>query len=137
MAEESLQEDGNDIRRRALIRLGIAALVTSAALAGLWWLDQSGKQDTSKTPPPPKPIVTAPPNALAPHYSRFRVGERLLLTGHSHQAWPDVALEGRQLTCPKHQWKFDVTTGQCVEKGNRPLREFKAKVENGRLLAFW
>ena len=27
---------------------------------------------------------------LAPHYSRFRVTERLLLTGHSHQAWPDV-----------------------------------------------
>ena len=34
------------------------------------------------------------PNALAPHYSRFRVAERLLLTGHSHQAWPDVAREG-------------------------------------------
>jgi kynureninase len=31
---------------------------------------------------------------LAPHYSRFRVAERLLLTGHSHQAWPDVAREG-------------------------------------------
>ena len=31
-------------------------------------------------------------NPLAPHYSRFRVAERLLLTGHSHQAWPDVAL---------------------------------------------
>ncbi|GGO86784.1 kynureninase [Nocardioides phosphati] len=31
---------------------------------------------------------------LAPHYSRFRVSERLLLTGHSHQAWPDVALLG-------------------------------------------
>lgn len=30
-------------------------------------------------------------NALAPCYSRFRVHERLLLTGHSHQAWPDVA----------------------------------------------
>ena len=29
------------------------------------------------------------PNALAPHYSRFAVAERLLLTGHSHQAWPD------------------------------------------------
>ncbi len=28
---------------------------------------------------------------LAPHYSRFRVAERVLLTGHSHQAWPDVA----------------------------------------------
>jgi kynureninase len=35
------------------------------------------------------------PNALAGHYSRFRVAERLLLTGHSHQAWPDVALEGQ------------------------------------------
>ncbi len=34
------------------------------------------------------------PNALAPHYSRFRVGERLLLTGHSHQAWPDSCLDG-------------------------------------------
>lgn len=35
------------------------------------------------------------PNALAGHYSAFRVGERLLLTGHSHQAWPDVAREGQ------------------------------------------
>src|SRR5438093_11158737 len=35
------------------------------------------------------------PNALALHYSRFRVGERLLLTGHSHQAWPDVGFEGQ------------------------------------------
>jgi kynureninase len=35
------------------------------------------------------------PNALAAHYARFRVSERLLLTGHSHQAWPDVALEGQ------------------------------------------
>ena len=32
---------------------------------------------------------------LAPHYTRFRVSERLLLTGHSHQAWPDVAVEGQ------------------------------------------
>lgn len=34
------------------------------------------------------------PNPLAAHYARFRVGERVLLTGHSHQAWPDVAREG-------------------------------------------
>jgi selenocysteine lyase/cysteine desulfurase len=37
----------------------------------------------------------ASPNALAPHYSRFKVAERLLLTGHSHQAWPDVGFEGQ------------------------------------------
>src|SRR5262249_16869587 len=34
-------------------------------------------------------------NPIARHYRRFRVEERLLLTGHSHQAWPDVALEGQ------------------------------------------
>jgi kynureninase len=33
---------------------------------------------------------------LAQHYSRFRVAERLLLTGHSHQAWPDVGFEAQQ-----------------------------------------
>ena len=33
---------------------------------------------------------------LAPHYSRFRVGERILLTGHSHQAWPDVGFDAQQ-----------------------------------------
>jgi len=31
---------------------------------------------------------------LQPHYSHFDVANRLLFTGHSHQAWPDVALEG-------------------------------------------
>jgi kynureninase len=33
---------------------------------------------------------------LAAHYSRFRVAQRLLLTGHSHQAWPDVSFEAQQ-----------------------------------------
>jgi kynureninase len=32
---------------------------------------------------------------LAEHYSAFRVSERLFLTGHSHQAWPDVSQEGQ------------------------------------------
>ena len=44
--------------------------------------------------------VTAPnridASALAEHYTRFRVSERLLLTGHSHQAWPDVSFEAQQ-----------------------------------------
>lgn len=31
---------------------------------------------------------------LARHYSHFDVANRLLFTGHSHQAWPDVALDG-------------------------------------------
>jgi kynureninase len=39
----------------------------------------------------------ADPSAqLASHYRRFKVGERLLFTGHSHQAWPDVAFDAQQ-----------------------------------------
>jgi kynureninase len=40
-----------------------------------------------------RPALT---NPLAAHYSRFRVGDRILLTGHSHQAWPDVGFEAQQ-----------------------------------------
>ena len=36
------------------------------------------------------------PGRLARHYSRFRVAQRVLLTGHSHQAWPDVAFSAQQ-----------------------------------------
>jgi kynureninase len=35
-------------------------------------------------------------NPLAQHYSRFRVAERVLLTGHSHQAWPDAGFDAQQ-----------------------------------------
>ena len=37
--------------------------------------------------------MTAP---LASHYTAFRVAERCLLTGHSHQAWPDAGFLGQQ-----------------------------------------
>lgn len=52
---------------------------------------------TTATPPLSLTLdaLAAQPNALAGDYSRFRVGERLLLTGHSHQAWPDRALDGQ------------------------------------------
>ena len=36
------------------------------------------------------------PDDLVRRYARFRVGERILLTGHSHQAWPDVAFDAQQ-----------------------------------------
>jgi kynureninase len=36
------------------------------------------------------------PNPLSRDYSRFRVSERLLLTGHSHQAWPDCGFAAQQ-----------------------------------------
>ncbi len=50
---------------------------------------------------------------------------------------PHLALSGTQLTCPKHQWAFDVTSGECVATGKRPLKQFDSKIEQGILLAYW
>lgn len=50
---------------------------------------------------------------------------------------PHLALEGKRLTCPKHNWAFDVATGECVNIGDRPLNKFEHKLENNTLLAFW
>ena len=50
---------------------------------------------------------------------------------------PHLALEGTRLTCPKHEWAFDVPTGRCVDKGDAPLRRFPHKVAKGRVLALW
>ncbi len=50
---------------------------------------------------------------------------------------PHLALSGLRLTCPKHQWAFDVSTGECVDKGTRPLNRFENRIEDGRLQARW
>ena len=50
---------------------------------------------------------------------------------------PHLALKGHTLTCPKHEWVFDVRTGECVAKGTSPLKRWPSKVDNGRLLAHW
>ena len=50
---------------------------------------------------------------------------------------PHLALEGTRLTCPKHLWAFDVVSGACVDKGDRPLNEFEHRIDDGRLLAYW
>jgi nitrite reductase/ring-hydroxylating ferredoxin subunit len=50
---------------------------------------------------------------------------------------PHLAIDGLELTCPKHKWAFDLATGACVKKGTQPLKRFEAKVEKGRLFAYW
>ena len=63
------------------------------------------------------------PNALAPHYSQFRVSERLLLTGHSHQAWPDRGFEGQcqawrdAATLVDEKWEAAFAKADRVRRG--------------------
>jgi kynureninase len=67
------------------------------------------------------------PNALAADYSSFRVADRLLLTGHSHQAWPDVAREGQieafedAARCADEKWERAFAKAERVRDGFRRL----------------
>lgn len=71
--------------------------------------------------------LTATPNALAKHYSRFNVSDRLLLSGHSHQAWPDVALDGQieaftdAATAVDRKWELAMAKAERVRDGFRAL----------------
>lgn len=47
---------------------------------------------------------------------------------------PELALDGLRLTCPKHQWVFDIRSGACIENGDSPLRRFETRVAAGRVL---
>ena len=59
------------------------------------------------------------PNALAAHYSAFRVSQRLLFTGHSHQAWPDVGFEAQQQAWRDAAELVDDKWGVVMEKYER------------------
>ena len=63
-------------------------------------------------------------NPLARHYSRFRVAERLLLTGHSHQAWPDVALDGQVEAWSDAAERVDDKWERAAEQADRVRRGF-------------
>ena len=56
-----------------------------------------------------------------------------------HQATniPAEAARGDVLTCPRHGWQFDLATGQCIARGDRPLRLLEHRLEAGRLQVRW
>ncbi len=68
--------------------------------------------------------LTKGPNPLAAHYSRFRVAERILLTGHSHQAWPDVAFEGQIDAWVEAAEQVDDKWSRAEEKARRVRRGY-------------
>lgn len=59
------------------------------------------------------------------------------LCPHQGTSIPELALTDGRLRCPKHQWTFDVSSGECVEIGDQPLRRLESRVVDGRLQARW
>jgi kynureninase len=70
------------------------------------------------------------PNALAPSYARFRVAERLLLTGHSHQAWPDRSLAGQVRAWEDAAEAVDAKWERAFAMAERVRRGFAAMLED-------
>jgi len=70
---------------------------------------------------------------------RVKEGYRVYdsLCPHQTTNIPHLALDGDRLTCPKHKWVFDMSTGACIKKGDTPLTEWECKLKKGRLLARW
>ena len=56
---------------------------------------------------------------------------------HQGTVIAEPALQGHRLTCPLHQWAFDVRSGECIAVGDRPLTLWPSKVVAGRLMARW
>jgi kynureninase len=72
----------------------------------------------------PHGAVTDLARRLAPHYSRFRVAERILFTGHSHQAWPDVGIDGQIEAWDDAAALVDEKWARAEEKAERVRRGF-------------
>ena len=64
------------------------------------------------------------PEELAKHYTRFRVTERILLTGHSHQAWPDLAFDAQQQAWLDTAEHVDEVWDLAFQKANEVRRGF-------------
>lgn len=71
------------------------------------------------------------PEELIPHYAHFRVGERTLLTGHSHQAWPDVGLEAQRRAWLDAAELVDDKWDAVFRKWERVARGFSALMGDG------
>ncbi len=67
---------------------------------------------------------------LAGHYSRFRVAERILLTGHSHQAWPDVSRAAQDRAWLDAARFVDDKWSRAFEVADQVRRGFRALLDD-------
>lgn len=55
---------------------------------------------------------------------------------HQSTVISETDLNGFEITCPLHKWKFDVRTGECLDVGDKPLKMLKCEIEKGLLKAY-
>jgi len=74
--------------------------------------------------------LTGHPNKLAAYYQDFAVAERLLLTGHSHQAWPDVAFSGIRQCYEEAAFLVDEKWERAFEKADDVREGFRRLLDD-------
>ncbi len=65
--------------------------------------------------------------SISEHYQEFSVTRRTLLTGHSHQAWPDCALSGLQEAWHDATVSVDDKWEKAFKKADK-LKQFFAEL---------
>jgi len=67
-------------------------------------------------------------------FALYNVDGKIYATSNEciHQGGPlgEGDLDGQVITCPWHQWTFDVTTGENTDDANAKVPCFPVKVEN-------
>jgi kynureninase len=73
-------------------------------------------------------VTELDPAALRPHYDAFLRSGHVLLTGHSHQAWPDVAREGLLRAWDDAAREVDDKWGPALEAAERVRRGVASRI---------
>jgi nitrite reductase/ring-hydroxylating ferredoxin subunit len=91
-------------------------------------IDDSKVRDGAYTPVYPKGVGVL---LVRAHGELFAIANKC-----AHMACPleGGKLEGDVITCPCHDWRFDVRTGQFLDAPELGIDTFATKVEDGKVL---
>lgn len=71
----------------------------------------------------------------------FRAGDTLSVYDracpHQSTRFPQADRGQKEIRCPAHGWLFKLSTGECIERGDRPLKRFSTRIEDDVLYACW
>lgn len=54
-----------------------------------------------------------------------------MLCRHQNADLSSGRVQGDVVTCPRHGWRYNLKTGECLEGNGQCLRRYGVKVENG------
>jgi len=151
LREGATAEEVLDALLMAFPALGLAKIVWAVDVILAMDLPEFRMDPAKEAPPPGWHDVAAAADVKSGEPLRLECGDRGLFVFRKgralkvydsrcpHEATniPHLALKGGRLTCPKHEWAFDLATGECIAKGTSPLNRLEHRVTGARLEVLW